>query len=238
MDDIAGLNALVIVSQPGIDPERLNAHNLLLLFPHGPRHVHHVNDYSIGLLGHLGFETAISLIIPGDHDSRVFGVVHSRRDLALEGLPIAAFEVTQRFGSDLGDTSGLMFDYLQRRRALWLDLREVKLFAKDLRQLINGNLSFQRVLSLLVTSLALPPAFAFADGIAFFTIALPNSALTVAAEFKARNLDLRHRDGNGLVALLTQNLTLRDILAQVLANRPLDDLAKPGVVLLYVLNGH
>jgi hypothetical protein len=44
VDDVAALEALVLLAQPGIDPEGLDADDLLLLVAHRARHVHHVDD--------------------------------------------------------------------------------------------------------------------------------------------------------------------------------------------------
>ena len=44
VDDVDGLEALVVGLEPGVDPERLDAHDLLLLVGHRAGHVHHVDD--------------------------------------------------------------------------------------------------------------------------------------------------------------------------------------------------
>jgi len=44
VDDEAALEPLVLALEPRIDPEALDAHDLLLLVPHRSRHVHHVDD--------------------------------------------------------------------------------------------------------------------------------------------------------------------------------------------------
>jgi hypothetical protein len=87
--------------------------------------------------------------------------------------------------------------------------------------------------------LALPVALAglAADGIARVAFALPDTALLLPTEAKARDVDVRDGDGHDVLPLLAQHLAFRDVLAQVLANLPADDLPKPSVVLID-LEGH
>ena len=53
VDDVDRLDALVMGLDPGVDPERLDAHDLLLLVGHRAGHVHHVDDDgdALGLAG-------------------------------------------------------------------------------------------------------------------------------------------------------------------------------------------
>src|SRR5690606_34553720 len=44
MDDVTALKASVLFPQPGIEPETLDAYDLLLFLAHRPGDVHHVDD--------------------------------------------------------------------------------------------------------------------------------------------------------------------------------------------------
>ena len=49
VDDVARFEPVVLALEPGIDPERLGAHDLLLLVGHRARYVHHVDRHGAGV---------------------------------------------------------------------------------------------------------------------------------------------------------------------------------------------
>src|SRR5581483_4404948 len=108
VDDVGRLDPLVVGLEPGIDPERLDADDLLLLVGHRAGDVHHVDDarHAVGL-GDL-LPAAVLLVLAHRDDDRVVGVVGARGDLAAPGALEGALEVAQRLGAGLADAGVLV----------------------------------------------------------------------------------------------------------------------------------
>ena len=106
-----------------------------------------------------------------------------------------------------------------------------ELLAEDGRQLVERDVDLERVLALalprLLAALALLLALATADGVARVAVALARTALLLVAEAEARDVDLRDRDRDEVLALPADELALRDVLAEVLADLAPDDRAEP-----------
>jgi len=122
--------------------------------------------------------------------------------------------------------------------AFVFDVGQRQLFAQDARQLVERDLDLQRVLAgalarlLALTGLRL----ALAKRIPRVALALSHATLLVAVA-KARDVDLRNRNGNYILALAAQQLTLGDVLAQILADFTANDMAEAPVILVD-LQGH
>src|SRR5699024_10611391 len=118
---------------------------------------------------------------------------------------------------------------------------ELELFAENGRELVQRDVHLEGVLARALPGLL--AAFAFlllavtADGIARIAVPLPRASGLLVREAETRNVDVGDRDRNEIFAFATDELALRDVLAQVLANASPDDVAKSRVVLVD-LEGH
>src|SRR5439155_12184682 len=75
MNNVDRLDSLIVGFDPGIDPEGLDADNVLLIVGHGAGHVHHVNDNgdALGLADFL--PASILLVLADRNDQRPAGIV-------------------------------------------------------------------------------------------------------------------------------------------------------------------
>jgi hypothetical protein len=71
-----------------------------------------------------------------------------------------------------------------------------------------------------------------AERVADFTFALADSSGVAAIKREARDVDLRDRDADEVLALAADHVALRDVLAKPLANLAADDVAEAPVVLI------
>ena len=233
VDDVAGLEALVVGAQPGVDPEALDADDLLLLVAHRAGDVHHVDHYRIGLR-QLGEPPApVPLVLAGRNDDRDQRVVRPGRDAPLQRLLVGALEVSKRFGAGRVHARVLHLGRGEVLLALALDARERQLLAQDVGELVEREIDFQRVLSFALPRLALAVAFhgSGSEHGAGLAVALADAALVLVAVSEVRDVDGRDGDGDQVLPLLPDHLPLLDVLAKVLLDPPADDLAKPAVVL-------
>src|SRR5262249_51339689 len=233
VDDVARLDALVLRAQPGVDPERLDAHDLLLLVAHRPGHVHHVDDDRVRLRKRLGLPGAIALVLTHRHDHGVLGVVAAHGELALERLLEGAAEVAQRLGAGLPDAGVAILLGDDALFALGLDARKLQLLAQDLGQLLHRDLDLEQVLAGTVAGAALARLrVALAQRVARLAVALPDAPGRLGPEAEVRDVDLGQRDGHQILAPLADHLALRDVFAQVLLDLAAHDLAEAPVVLV------
>src|SRR5262249_14420192 len=93
VDDVDHLEVLVLAAQPRIDPEGLDAHDLLLLAPHRAGHVHHVEDDGRGLRLRAGLAHAVAEVLAQRQDARRERVVGAARERAFERVLERAPEV-------------------------------------------------------------------------------------------------------------------------------------------------
>src|SRR6185295_10544703 len=224
-------------AQPGVDPERLGAHDLLLLVAHRPRHVHHVDDHR-RVLRHLAhLPGAVALVLLEGDDHRVLGVVGPRRHRALQRLAVRALEVAQAFGADPGDAGVLVVVDQDRAAVLGLDERQRQLLAQDLGQLGDRKLDLEDVLARGVAAAGTArPGLPGRDRGADVARTLPHARLLVRAVAEGRQAQLRKRDGDRVLPLTADHLAVGDVLAKILPDLPPDDLPEPGVILLDLLD--
>ena len=81
VDDVSALDAFIVSTQPGVDPKRLQADQLLLFVAHRAGHVHHVDDHRVGLRLEHRLPTAVSPVRSDWNDNRIVGIVEAGRDL-------------------------------------------------------------------------------------------------------------------------------------------------------------
>src|SRR5205823_12303473 len=103
VDDVDRVHALVVPLDPGVDPERLDADDLLLLVGHTPGHVHHVDDARDGVaLGGL-LPAPVLLVLADRDDLRGVRVVGAGGDLPPQGAAVGPLEVPQALRPDAAD---------------------------------------------------------------------------------------------------------------------------------------
>ena len=70
------------------------------------------------------------------------------------------------------------------------------------------------------------------DRLPLFAIALPDAPCPVVAESKMRDIERRHRNANEIPTLPADHLAVRDVLPQILADPPADNLSKAALIAL------
>ena len=155
VDDVDRLDALVVGLDPGVDPERLDADDLLLLVGHGAGHVHHVDDDGDALRLLHFLPAAVLLVLADRDDDRVAGIVGAGGDLPLQGALEGALEVAQRFGAGLADAGVLVRGGDDVLLAARLDARQGQFLAEDLGQLLHRQIDFEDVAAGLIAGAAL-----------------------------------------------------------------------------------
>src|SRR5690606_19671175 len=68
--------------------------------------------------------------------------------------------------------------------------------------------------------------------VTWIAIALAHASLALLAKGEPRNLNLRDGDGHQVLALFSDHLAMRNVIAKPLADLPANDIAKSGVVAL------
>src|SRR5690606_3726796 len=139
VDDVAALETLVLLLEPRIDPEALDAHDLLLLVTHRAGDVHHVDDDGVGDRLGLRLPAAVALVVGDRHDDRLVRRVASHRDLPLERLAVGTSEVAERLGTDAADAGVAILGVDDLALALVLDVGELELLAQDGRELVERD---------------------------------------------------------------------------------------------------
>src|SRR5262249_36978162 len=145
VDDVDVLDALVVGLDPGVDPERLDADDLLLLVGHRAGHVHHVHDDGDGLRLLDLFPAAILLVGPDGHDDGIDRVVRARGNLPLHGALEGALEVTQRFRTALADAGVFVCRRDNVLLAARLEARQGQFLAEDGSHLFHRQLDLKDV---------------------------------------------------------------------------------------------
>ena len=146
VDDVAGGHAVVLALEPGIDPERLDADDLLLVVGHRARDVHQVEDDGVELGQGDRVPGAIELVLADRDDQGVARVVGVRGDLPLEGLLVGALEVAEALGAGLADAGVLVLLLDDVGPALGLDPGQGEPLAEDLGELVQGQLDLEDVM--------------------------------------------------------------------------------------------
>src|SRR5207253_4178728 len=116
-----------------------------------------------------------------------------------------------------------------------LDARQGQLLAEDGGQLVHAQLDFQDVAARLVAGSPLAVGLRRAERLADVAVALAGAAVALVAEAELRNVDLRQRDADQVLALLSNHLAATDVLAQVALHLAADKPAEPLVIALYLL---
>ena len=204
MDDVAALDVLVLAAQPRIDPEGLDAHDLLLLLSHRAGHVHHVDDDGVVVRFGLLVPRPVHEVIAHGHDDGALGIIGPGGDLPLERSFEGPADVLEAVGTARADARVFHAHGLVARTALGLDIRQLKLFAQDLSELLQLNIDLEGVLTRGVAGFTLARAFALAlaNRISWLSVTLAHPAVLSGPELEAWDVDRRHRDADGLVALL------------------------------------
>ncbi len=210
VDDVAALEPLVLALKPRIDPEALDADDLFLLVAHRARHVHHVNDDCVR--DRLGDRAprAVTLVLRMRNDDRQLGRVRARRDRALQRLAVRTAKVPERLGPDAPQAGVAILLVDQLALALVLDVGQLELLAEDRGELVERHVDFDDVLPRALARLLAAVALALfaADRVARLAVALPRAALLFVAVAKMRNVDLRNRDRDEVLALSPDELAL------------------------------
>ena len=127
---------------------------------------------------------------------------------------------------------------LQASAAFGLDARKLELFSEDLRQFFHGEIHFQDVRAGRVSGLAVAVFVHIAgcERSSRLAFTLADTARVTAAEAEVGHFDLRDRNADEILSLLSDQLSLRNIFLQVLLDLAPDDLPEPEVVLLDIQN--
>src|SRR5262249_39412285 len=134
----------------GVDPERLDADDLLLLVGHRAGDVHHVDDRGHALRQVDFLPRAVLLVGPDGDDDRLGRAVGVRRDLPLQGALEGALVVAQRLRAGLADAGVAVAGGDDVLAAARLDARQGQLLAEDLGHLLHRQVDFQDVSARLV----------------------------------------------------------------------------------------
>src|SRR5262249_45728410 len=113
-------------------------------------------------------------------------------------------------------------------------VRQLELFAEDGRQLVEGDVDLEDVIARFAACLSLARLLlvAAADRIAWVAVALTDAAALLVPEAEAWDVDLGDGDRDEVLAFAADQLALRDVFTEILANSPSDDLTESAVVLV------
>src|SRR5262249_7502454 len=156
----------------------------------------------------LAAPAAIALVLADGNDDRVLRVVRAHRDLSAQRLAIRPAEVTQRLRAGRADARVLVLPRDDLLGALGLDARQLELLAHDLGELLQRDLDVEQVIARAVARLLALPRLLLAlpERIADLAVALADAALLLVAVLEVRDLDLRDRDRDRVLALLRDHL--------------------------------
>src|SRR5690606_16347828 len=170
--------AFVLAPQPRVDPERLDADDLLLLVTHRAGHVHHVDDDRVRDRLLLRLPGAVAHVVPrGDHDGPL-GIVSPHHDLPLQRGLERALEMAERVRADAADADVAILLVDDLALAPVFDLRKFELLAEDVGQLVERDVHLEHVLARVLAGLSVAagtlPLLA-ADRIALLAVALADA---------------------------------------------------------------
>ena len=202
--------------------------------PIEPGHVHHVDDDRVRLGERHLLPGAVAAVLPHRDDHGLAPVVRAARDLPLQRLLVGALEVAQRLGAG-GRDAGV----LDARRddpvlALRLDAGEGELLAEDVGELLERDVHLEDVLPLALAGLSRCPGCPSPgeSGSPGSPSPWPTPPCELLAEAEVRDVDGRDGDGDEVLPLLADHLSLLDVLLEVALDAAADDVAEARVVLL------
>ncbi len=223
VDDVAVGDAVIVRADPGVDPERLDAHDLLLLVPHRAGDVHHVEDDGVGDRLRLFLPRAVAHVLANRGHHRRAVVVAAGGELPLQRLAVGSAKRAERLGARGADALVPASPALEGTLAPGFDARQLQLFTEQVGKLLDRDLDLAQVDAGLVAGSAVPARLAAADGGAFVPVALPDAGHLLPSVSDLGQLDLRQRNRDDLAAALADQLAARDVLAQVLLDATPDD---------------
>src|SRR5262249_55324213 len=212
VDDVNGFNPLIVGLNPGVDPKRFDAHDLLLFIRHGARDIHHVDDDGNALRFADLFPTPILLIFANGHDDRMGRVIDLRGNLAPQRALEGPLEVPQRLRTGLTDTRVSILGSEDVLFAAGLDAWQGQLFAEDGGQLLQSQLDFKDVRAGFAARPLVALALRRTERLAHLSLSLAGAGGSFATVAELRNLDLRKRDADEVLPLLSDHLPAADIL--------------------------
>src|SRR5690606_23591116 len=235
VDHVPALEAAVLAAEPGVDPEALDADDLLLFVSHRARDVHHVDDDGVGDRLEVFLPRAVAPIFVLRHHEGHRRVVHAARDRALERLAVGALEVAQRLGPDPADAGVAILGGDDAALALVLDGGELELLPENVGELVERHVHLEQVLARILAGLS-RPVFALArftaHRVAGVAVPLSHAALLAIAEHEAGHVDVRHRDADEILAFAPQQFPLGNVASQVLPDLAAHDVSEARVVLV------
>jgi hypothetical protein len=205
---------LVVRGDPGVEPEALDAHQLLLVGAHRAGHVHDVEDHGVGAGLGRGLPRAVAPIDSVEDDPRVLRVVGAAEDRAAQRRSIRALEVPQGLGPDRRDAGVATARAVQLVAPLGPDVRQLEGLAEQAGQLLDGELGLEQVLARLV---ARAPAFRP------LAVALAHPPSPGVVD-EVGQLEVRDRDRDDALALAAEQLLPPEMPAQLFADAAPDDL--------------
>src|SRR5690606_17433050 len=233
VDDVAGLQPVVVLADPGVDPERLDSHDLLLLVSHRAGDVHHVDDRRIRDGLRLLAPRAVAHVVADRHDDRATRVVRAARELSLQRFLVRATEGSEAGWPGAFDPCVAAPDRLERLGALRSDPRQHQRLAHDVGQLVDRDLALAQVFSRLVAGAARASGTrmaAPADRRADIARPLPDAARVPGPVAEAGDVDPRDGDRDELLAPAADQLAAGEVVLQVLLDPPADDVLEAATV--------
>src|SRR5262249_13020949 len=135
-----------------------------------------------------------------------------------------------RLGAGLADAGVAVAGGDDVLLAARLDARQGQFLAEDLRHLLHRQLDLEDVAAGLVAGALARLALAGAEWRAGGAVALAGAAGALLAVAELRDVDLRQRDADEVLALLADHLAAADVLAEVALDLAADELAEALVV--------
>src|SRR5690606_33378519 len=233
VDDVARLQAVVVGADPGVDPERLDADELLLFVAHRAGDVHHVDDHRVRHRLRLHLPGAIAHVVAHRDDQWARRVVRACGDLAAQRLLVRPLEGAQALRPGALDAAVAVARHGERLGSLGLDTWQLQLFAHQLGELLDGELDVADVVARRIARLAGAIHVAVgAERRAGFAGPLADAAQVTTAVTEAGQLDLRHGDRDQFLALPPDELAAGDVPLGVLLDLAAGDLLEPPALAL------
>ena len=133
--------------------------------------------------------------------------------------------MTQRFGTEPPDAVVTGFFLRHVAASLGLDPRQLELVAEDLRQLFERDIHLQDMAPGSLPAFPLPsPGSPGADGLADFPLALADAPRAIFPVAEMGHVQLWNGNADQIAPLAADHLAMSDVLSQILANFPADNL--------------